>query len=287
MESHAICYKSPPPPFTLPTNILFHPSLNFLPTFSLLSRPPSHIHFHLLPSPPTTSYLFPIQLCRWLLSTIRGYNGHSMSTASTAKPKFVVLPIAKIFESSNVNPNLFRFTTAIAGMQFVLWCYLSYFALTQLQPIQGMENDKDLAPEEGSSLQQSAEDLSSERSKIGLERFKWLMSSKWRLSLSLLSLAAGSVFALVAYIYPLRLVRTLTYVRPTQTLKVLTHTPLGAEKEIEVPLMAVTCNTTQAQIAQGQSIALKVEGHSLFFMLNHKGVEISPMLRSLVLNRKN
>ena len=244
-----------------------------------------------------------------------------MSTASMVKPKFVVSPTAKIFESSNVNPNLFRFTTAIAGMQLVLWCYLSFFALTQLQPVQEMKkgkNGKDSAPklkeedgyqdsapklkeedgyqdsapklkeEDGyqdSAIQQNVEGASTQSNR--LERFEWLMSSKWRLSLSLLSLTAGSVFALVAYIYPLRLVRTLTYMRPTQTLKVVTHTPLGATKEMEVPLMAVTCNTAQAQITQGHSIALKIEGYSLFFMLNHKGVEISPMLTSLVLNRKN
>lgn len=198
-----------------------------------------------------------------------------MSTTSKAvKPKFIVSATVKIFENSHLNPNLFLFTTTMAGMQLVLWCYLSYFALTQLKPVQEMKEDA----EKNSTPERSA-------SKIRLERFEWLMSSKWRLSLSLLSLAAGGMFAMVAYIYPLRLVRALTYVRPTQTLKVVTHTPWGAAKEIEVPLVNVTCSTTPSQITQGHSIALKIKDYSLFFMLNHKGVEINPVLRSLVLGR--
>lgn len=192
----------------------------------------------------------------------------------------MVSATVKIFETSNLNPNIFRFTTALAGMQLVLWCYLSYFALTQLKPAQEMKDDA----EKKCTPEQSAEDVS-KSSKIRLERFEWLTSSKWRLSLSLLSLAAGGMFVMVAYIYPLRLVRTLTYVRPTQTLKVVTHTPWGAAKEIEVPLVNVTCSTTPSQIAQGHSIAVKIKDYSLFFMLNHKGVEINPVLRSLVLSR--
>lgn len=187
-------------------------------------------------------------------------------------------PTAKIFENSNLNPNLFRFTTGIAGLQFALWCYLSYFAVTQLKPLKEMVSDTE---------KNESRTSDSAASKTRSEMFEWVMSSKWRLSLSLLSLGAGSIFAMVAYIYPLRLVRVMTYIRPTQTLRVLTHSPWGTAREMEVPLLNVTCNTTPSQVAQGHSIALKIKDYSLFFMLNHKGTDIDPMLQSLVLNRKN
>lgn len=193
-------------------------------------------------------------------------------------------PTAEIFENSNLNPNLFRFTTAVAGVQFALWCYLSYFALTQLKPIHEMVPD---AEDTKSRTPDSGDKNVSRTSKIRSEMFERVMSSKWRLSLSVLSLGAGSVFAVVAYIYPLRLVRVMTYVRPSQTLKLVTHSPWGTAREIEVPLVNVTCNTTPTQIAQGHSIALKIKDYSLFFMLNHRGININPMLQSLILNRKN
>ncbi len=116
--------------------------------------------------------------------------------------------------------------------------------------------------------------------------FKWFMSSKWRLSLSLLSLGAGTVFAMVAYIYPQRMVRALTYVRPTQVLEVETYTPWGAAKKLGVPLNDVFCNTSPEQVANGQNIALKLKNYSLYFMLNTKNTTSHPMLKTLVLNRR-
>jgi hypothetical protein len=232
-------------------------------------------------------FAFDVVLLRLFLSR------RSMSTAvrsSAAKPKFVVAPTAKIFESFNTNPNWFRFTTAIAGLQLVLWSYLSYFAMTQLGSVQETKKEHEVAmpePEEaGKESTRESVGNSEESSKSNKVWFKWFMTSKWRLSLSILSLTAGSVFALVAYIYPLRLVRSLTYIRPSQSLKMVTHTPWGTAKAIEVPLLDVVCHTTQSQVEQGHSIALRVQDYSLFFMLNHRGMELNPMLRTLILSRK-
>ena len=279
-----------------------------------------------------------------------------MSTA--AKPAFTVPPTSKIFESTDPNPKIFRVITIVSGIQFVLWCYLSYFALTQLNSVGkesnqqkgdnvegsvdkgsksqgqqmvddcGGEKEEDsgqkqeqestgeivmfrdavivseetseerLEPQQvdnsatppvgGSTTPATAADTSGkhEPKKSG-ELMEWFMSSKWRASLSLLSLSAGTVFALVAYIYPLRMVRSVTYIRPSQLLEVVTHSPWGTPRTFQVPLVDVVCNTTPAQIAEGQVIALKIKNYQWFFLLNHKGITINPMFRALVLSRRS
>lgn len=212
---------------------------------------------------------------------------YNSSAGSKKAQPFTVPPTSKIFENSSLNPNLFRITTAMAGMQFALWCYLSFFALTQLKPVQEMKREQgEVTPTEDKLEKEKLEKDEGKSSGSRYDMFGWVMSSKWRLSLSLLSLGAGTMFALMAYVYPLRLVRAMTYVRPTQSLAIVTHSPWGFSRNIEVPLVNVTCNTTPDQIEQGQSIALKIENFSLFFMLNHKGTDIDPMLSLLVLSRR-
>lgn len=242
-----------------------------------------------------------------------------------------------------MNPNLFRITTSVSGLQLVLWCYLSYFALTELDPLVkqegkssskqqrtaqegdrkgdtaqgGAERDvegetgdegkdrignQQLMAQENPSQTDSAEQAIQGDAKRDLKEgeettkkeeegtlFKWFMSSKWRVSLSLLSLGVGTVFALTAYIYPLRMVRSLTYIRPRQSLEVVTYTPWGSTRSLEVPLLDVACNSAphEAQLARGQSIALKIKDYPLYFLLNPGGAEVNPMLKTLVLSRKN
>lgn len=215
---------------------------------------------------------------------------YTSSVAATPKPKkFDIPPKARLFENKRINPILFRITTAISGFQLLVWGYLSYFALTQLESHK--ESDTKVGQEKDSPTPQHdvKSELKEDKS-IGTrtDLYKWFMSSKWRLFLSLLSLGAGTVFGLVAFIYPQRVVRTLTYVRPTQMLEVVTYSPWGVARKIEVPLVDVVCNTTEAQLAQlakGQNIALKIKDYSLFFLLN-PGSTIDPMLRTLVLSRR-
>lgn len=288
----------------------------------------------------------------------------SVSMSTAAKPAFTVPPTSKIFESTNPNPKIFRVITIVSGIQFVLWCYLSYFALTQLNSV-GKKPDQQKAEgsevsgtlDGGSRVQQKVDDSDGEREESSGQKIKTeqestsdivmfrdaeivseelqvdnnsampvvgddtvrdsmapvgddsatpetgaggkpklnksgelierLMSSKWRVSLSLLSLSAGAVFAMVAYIYPLRMVRGVTYIRPSQLLEVVTHSPWGTPRTIQVPLVDVVCNTTPAQVAEGQVIALKIKNYQWFFLLNHKGITIDPMFSALVLSRRN
>lgn len=157
----------------------------------------------------------------------------------------------------------------------------------------GSKSESETASKEGETTSKEGETASKEGKAKGSKEneehgvlFRWFMSSKWRFSLSVLSLGVGAVFALTAYIYPLRMVRTLTYVRPTQMLQVVTYTPWGSTRQIEVPLLNVTCNTLESQVTSGQSISLKIKDYSLYFLLNPGSTGMDPMLRSLVLSRK-
>ena len=227
--------------------------------------------------------------CRFILPRIQ-YSG---SPQSAPKFHFEIPPTVKIFENNKLNPNLFRIITAISGLQLVLWSYLSYFALMELN-VQNKEaktnkNEQSLdetgnsATIKSESKQEYKEKGNTESSSAG---YKWFMSSKWRLFLSALSLSAGIAFASVAYIYPLRMVKAVTYIRPTQSLKIVTYSPWGSSRNIEVPLVDIVCNTTSAQQAQGHNIAIKIKDYTFFFLLNSRNTYSHSLLNSLVLSRK-
>lgn len=223
-------------------------------------------------------------MLRFIFSKHRHWYTNNITSLKTFELKFDIPPTVKIFQNNTLNPNLFRITTAISGLQLLLWGYLSYFALTELT------NKSSNSPEEPSeeNIKQEVKDeevKEEDSSKSSI--YKWFMSSKWRISLSLLSLSAGTVFVLMAYIYPLRVTRSLTFIRPIQALRVETYSPLGTSRSFEVPLTDVVCNTTYEQQAQGQNIALKIKGYNLFFLVNPRNTYVHPMLKSLVLNRQN
>lgn len=201
------------------------------------------------------------------------------------KVKFDVPPTVKIYENNKLNPNLFRITTGIAGLQLALWSYLSYFAICEVNGVLKTEGDNSESNDSTlSSFEETRLDKKMERS-LKSSFYKQFMSQKWRLFLSIFSLAAGTVFAMTAYIYPLRMVRSVTYIRPTQALQLVTHTPWGSSRRIEVPLINVVCNT-KAEQTRGQNIALKIKDHYLFFLLNPDDTYIHPLLKSLVMSRQ-
>lgn len=299
----------------------------------------------------TASLISTFNFPRLVLSAVRCKTPHP---AAVPKIKFSIPPTVKIFENKSLNPNLFRVTTTVAGLQLVVWCYLSYFAVTELESLQksdpkvkvgqeesrdgegeaeskGKEEDMVIAEpalfitqdentahegdfdreggsngggiaesgltkteqvEEGAAREGNAGNKDGSRKEDDVaehDLFKWFMSSKWRFSLSLLSLGVGSVFTMLAYIYPQKMIRSLTYIRPTEMLEVVTYSPWGGHgRKFAAPLVDVVCNTgTAAQQAQGQNIPIKIKGHSLFFILNPNNTYIHPMLNSLVLNRRN
>ncbi len=252
---------------------------------------------------------------------------YSGSPVVTPKPIFNIPSTVQIFENTNTNPKLFLITTALSGLQLVLWSYLSYCAMFDLDPL--LERQKYLKALKDSEtptvisetntspleanilplesnvppletnvpletnippLETNEPSLETNEPKQecddGSELYKWFMSSKWRISLSFISLGAGVMFATVAFIYPLRMVRSVTYVRGTQALQLVTYSPWGSTTTVEVPLVHVVCKTAESQRAPDATIALGIKNYSLNFLLNPNNASIHPMLRSLVLSRQ-
>lgn len=289
------------------------------------------------------------------------------------KANFKIPPTVKLFENTNVNPKIFAVVTAVSVFQVPLWFYLSYFAITQLNPSQlkkdkeetgsgkdlssatqeekmkgkgketklegkdketklkdkdkeakrnrmplailGKDKEDEGVPlaiqiqgkgkDEGvpfafqdeeagrdavdiaiyKELEGKHEEITENVEKSGDGFVQWFMSPKWRLALSMLSLGFATIVTLTAFWYPLRVVRSVTYLRPTQTLQFVTCSPVGRLRTLQMPLVDVTCKTTPTKQAQGPYVALKVKGHAFFFLLNMNNANFSPLLRSLVLSR--
>ena len=225
---------------------------------------------------PIPSYLcddhFPIMLSRNIFSKHRCHSGSSPPATLT------------LYSNDKVKSNYFRIITFISGIQLVLWTYLSYFALFEL--------DKNATTSSTRSKHSSNAHTSSEHnttqpistspyfSEKFVERFS---SSKWRVILSLLSLGAGLIFATTACMYPLRIVQKLTYVGDSQQLlKFVTYTPLGSTRTMAIPVGKVTCVTSDKRSAGLTHLAVKVQGYPLFFLLDQQGTKLSPQFHLII-----
>ena len=118
-----------------------------------------------------------------------------------------------LYSNDKVKSNYFRIITFVSGIQLVLWSYLSYFALFELDKNAptSTKRSKHSTNARTSSENNTTQPISTSSyfSEKFIERFS---SSKWRVILSLLSLGAGVIFATTACMYPLRIVQKLTYV---------------------------------------------------------------------------
>ena len=86
------------------------------------------------------------------------------------------------------------------------------------------------------------------------------------MGLSFLSLGAGVFFAVTACMYPLRIVHRLYLVKRTTSAKVLTYTPLGSTRIVDIPLTDITA-TVDRQAAKSH-VAFKAKGYPLYFLLD-------------------
>lgn len=197
-----------------------------------------------------------------------------------------------LYSNDKVKSNYFRIITFISGIQLVLWTYLSYFALFELDSdtitSRSLLNEQSNLPlfthttEENNTARPISPPppSTSTFSEKVVQRF-W--SSKWRLGLSLLSLGAGLVFAITACMYPLRVVQKLTYVgNSQQLLKFVTYTPLGSTRSLAVPVGKASCVTSDQRRATLTHLAVKVQGYPLFFLLDQQGTELSPQFHLII-----
>lgn len=155
-----------------------------------------------------------------------------------------------VYQSNKASPRLFIAISSIAALQFVFWGYLSYYALTELDQV-------DKRP---TSKKQS------------------IMSSfKLRVVVSLVSLGAGAFFAVSAFMYPLRVVRSFSV--SSEAVRLVTATPLGGCRHVTAPLRHVTCSTARLTGTKKGVFGVKIRGHVFYFLLDHQVLDTSPHVR--------
>lgn len=218
-------------------------------------------------------------------------------TKILTKPRCLSSPTTiTLYTNNKIKSNYFRIITFISGFQLVLWTYLSYFALFELNQSSNATTSRSIAnkpsnlplsthtTEENNTTQPIYSSPSSTFSEKVFQRF-W--SSKWRVGLSLLSLGAGLIFAITACMYPLRVVQKLTYVgNSQQLLKFVTYTPMGSTRSLAVPVGKASCMTSDQRRAALTHLAVKVQGYPLFFLLDQQGTELSPQFH-LIISKKS
>ena len=210
------------------------------------------------------------------------------NSRSSLSKKDVDVPAVKMFETQLRSPNTYRVMSALAFFQLPMWLYLSYFSYFELDP----ERLKKLIQDRQRRKSSDGNDNSS-AAKIrttDLESLKklnsWSLSDKSRLFFSVLSLGAGLSFCSLVLSYQFKLVKSVTFIRASQTLHIVTGTPIGSLRTLKVPLTSVTCPVPLQKLAANQYIMLVVKGHRLKFLLNPKNAEINPWFQTLVLSRR-
>ena len=214
------------------------------------------------------------------------FTRRNITSNSTSSPINLSTTI-KLYENNKIKSKYFRIIVTVSGVQLVLWSYLSYFALTEFGNNRNQGRNKTLSHQDTHSTTSgehsscsSAVKKASSSSPESLT--SWFGSSKWRIGLSLLSLGAGIFFAVTACIYPMRIVRKLTFLRTEQALQFVTYTPLGNTRVMQVPLLHVRSASSEKQKASGGHVALKVRGHVLYFLLDQQQTYLNPLLYNLV-----
>ena len=199
----------------------------------------------------------------------RRFTSRSVSSPSTVT----------LYTNDKVKSNYFRIITFVSGIQLVLWTYLSYFALFELDS----NSTATLTTKKPKSITPSPEDASSQPSSYSENFIKRFSSAKWRMILSLLSLGAGLFFATTACMYPLRIVQRLTYVgNSKQVLRFVTYTPMGSVRTLTVPVGKVKCVTSDERRSKLTHLAVKVEGYPLYFLLDQQETQLNPQFHLIV-----
>ena len=176
-----------------------------------------------------------------------------------------------LYENTKAKPKYFKLIAIVSGIQLFFWTYLSYAALTDFSSngLMKREHGNKVGSTEAQSQSKPA----------------WFTSSKWRLVGSLISLSAGVFFAVIANMYPQRIVHRLYFLQRLSTAQIQTYSPFGSVKSIQVPLGDITC--TGDRLTAKAQLALKVRGYPLYFLIDKQGRFVAPrMFDTLIASRK-
>lgn len=184
-----------------------------------------------------------------------------------------------LYENLSARPGYFRLIAVISGIQLLFWSYLSLYAFTELREKKMHRTAKQSESDPEGTVPTPTDPVKEEE-----QKGSWYTSLKWRISFSLIALGAGIFFGITACMYPLRVVQKLHFLKPS-SVGLITYTPTGSTRSLEVPLTTVTCSGER--LSERAQLALKVKGYSLFFLIDRQGQFLAPRLfDTLIASRK-
>ncbi|XP_055529260.1 transmembrane protein 223 [Wyeomyia smithii] len=146
------------------------------------------------------------------------------------------------------NPRFFRMMNIFGVSQFLFWGYLSHFAYTTLKDAPVPQKDVDqLAWYE----------------KINLGE------NKYRNTMAIMSFVIGYGILFATWTFTLRSVRFLVLRKGGKNVSVVTYTPFGKNRIMDVPLNCISAQ--ESREAARVTIPIKIRNKSLFYMLDKKG----------------
>lgn len=148
----------------------------------------------------------------------------------------------------NDNKKLYRVMNFFGMSQFFFWTYLSHFAFTTMKSVQIPEEQKE---------------------NKDLPWWKKTDFGKYRSGITIASFLVGWGTLALCWMYTLRSVSCLVLKRGGRELLFITFAPFGRNKSMLVPLEKVSAK--QSRLSSRVNLPLKVQGKSLYYILDMKG----------------
>lgn len=153
------------------------------------------------------------------------------------------------------NPRLFKAINFFAVAQFCFWNYLSYFSFNNLRDAPVVQGDT-------TNLQFW------QRINLG--------ENKYRNSIAIMCFVMGYGILAACWIFTLRSVRFLVLRKGGNAVSIVTYTPFGANRIMNVPVNCISAVETR-HVAKA-TLPLKVKNKALFYVLDMRGEFKNPAL---------
>lgn len=103
-----------------------------------------------------------------------------------------------------------------------------------------------------------------------------LGQNKYRYGITFLCMSVGYMVAIVSAFLPLRTISSIVLCKGGIKARILTYTPFGTTRKIEVPLNNISCQ--QSRHSASSNMTLKIKGRWFFFLIDRRGVFLQPKL---------
>lgn len=153
------------------------------------------------------------------------------------------------------NPRFYRILNWFAISQVLFWGYLSHFAYTTLRDAPVPEENR-----EGLAWY--------ERVNLG--------ENKYRNGIAIMSFVIGYGILFTAWMFTLRSVRFLILRKGGDKVSVVTYTPFGKNRIMDVPLKCISAQ--ESREAARVTIPIKIKNRSFFYVVDKRGEFTNPRL---------